>query len=413
MAETKSVEQLLNELQTGMTDYNSKMSTDFDEFKAGQKTFNDRIDAIETKLNKAPGVVGNDKDDDIEMKWNSDFERSLWQKGYLYNELDYIKEYVATHSKQEVPEYLKTIAGNDLSSGGYWLTPTISNRIIEKILLLSPMRNICSVETLRNGDELVMLGEAGTMPAGWTSERGSRASTDNMTLTEMRIPTHPMYAMPIMTQKMARIAAFDVEGWMTRKVAKYMAYLEGVAFVTGTGAGQPEGIITAANESGTSVVEVDSGSASTIADFDCLIDVQETLPEQYQANACWVMNRATKAVLRKFQDGMGRYMLEENVQQQYGISSEVMGKSTDMLFGKPIVYVPAMQDIKAAVNSVAQLPIAYGDFQEAYTIVDNPGIYTIRDEITTKGAVSLFTERLGVGGGAVNELAYVVLGIST
>jgi HK97 family phage major capsid protein len=413
MAETKSVEQLLDELQTGMTDYNGKMSTDFEEFKAGQKTFNDRIDAIETKLNKAPGVVGNDKDDDIEMKWNSDFERSLWQKGYVYNELDYIKEYVATHSKQEVPEYLKTIAGNDLSSGGYWLTPTISSRIIEKILLLSPMRNICSVETLRNGDELVMLGEAGTMPAGWTSERGSRAATDNMTLTEMRIPTHPMYAMPIMTQKMARIAAFDVEGWMTRKVAKYMAYLEGVAFVTGTGAGQPEGILTAARETGTSVVTVDSGSSTTIPDFDTMIDVQETLPEQYQANACWVMNRATKAVLRKFQDGMGRYMLEENVQQQYGISSEVMGKSTDMLFGKPIVYIPAMNNVAAAISSVDQIPIAYGDFQEAYTIVDNPGIYTIRDEITTKGAVSLFTERLGVGGGVVNELGYVTLTIHT
>jgi HK97 family phage major capsid protein len=84
-----------------------------------------------------------------------------------------------------------------------------------------------------------------------------------------------------------------------------------------------------------------------------------------------------------------------------------------MLFGKPIVYMPAMQDVKAAVGGVNQMPIAYGDFQEAYTIVDNPGMYSIRDEITTKGAVSLFTERLGVGGGVVNELAYVVLDIST
>jgi HK97 family phage major capsid protein len=412
MAEQKTMEQLITELQTGMTTYDEKMATKFDEFQAGQKTFQDRIDGIETKLNKAPGFVG-EKGDDIEIKWNSDFERSLWQKGYLYDELKYIKDFVDTHSKRETPEYLKTIAANDLTTGGYWMPFTMSSRIIEAILLLSPMRNIASVETLRNGDELVLLGEAGTMPAGWTSERGSRSATDNMTLTEMRIPTHPMYAMPIMTQKMARIAAFDVEGWMTRKVAKYMAYLEGVAFITGTGAGQPEGIITAANESGTSVVEVDSGSASTIPDFDALIDMQESLPEVYQQNACWVMNRATKAVLRKFQDGMGRYMLEENVQQQYGVSSEQMGKTTDMLFGKPIVYMPAMQDVKAAVGGVNQMPIAYGDFQEAYTIVDNPGMYSIRDEITTKGAVSLFTERLGVGGGVVNELAYVVLDIST
>jgi HK97 family phage major capsid protein len=90
-----------------------------------------------------------------------------------------------------------------------------------------------------------------------------------------------------------------------------------------------------------------------------------------------------------------------------------MGKTTDMLLGKPIVYMPAMQNVAAAVSAVDQMPIAYGDFTEAYTIVDNPGMYSIRDEITTKGAVSLFTERLGVGGGVVNELAYVMLEIST
>ena len=52
MAEQKTMEQLITELQTGVTSYNEKMSTDFDQFKAGQQTFQDRIDAIETKLNK-------------------------------------------------------------------------------------------------------------------------------------------------------------------------------------------------------------------------------------------------------------------------------------------------------------------------------------------------------------------------
>jgi HK97 family phage major capsid protein len=407
MAETKSVEQLLNELQTGMTDYTGKMSTQFDEFQKGQTAFGSRLDSIETKLNKAPGVVGNDKDDDIEIKWNSDFEKYLWTKKD-FNQLDYVKEYVATHSKSEIPEFYKTVASNDLISGGYWLTPQVSARIIEAIILVSPIRGIASVETLRAGDELVMLGEAGTMPAGWTSERGSRSATANMTLNEMRIPTHPMYAMPIMTQKMARIAAFDVEGWMTQRVSRYMAQLEGAAFINGTGSGQPEGIMTAATESGTSVINTHTGTSAAINDFDVLITMQEALPEVYQQNACWIMNRSTKAYLRKFQDGMGRYMIEDNVQQQYGLSSELPGPSRDMLFGKPIVYSPSMPNIGSSTY-----PIAYGDFQEAYTIVDNPGIYTIRDEITTKGAVSLFTERLGVGGGAVNELAYTVLTCQT
>jgi HK97 family phage major capsid protein len=156
------------------------------------------------------------------------------------------------------------------------------------------------------------------------------------------------------------------------------------------------------------VTNTHTGTSAAINDFDVLITMQEALPEIYQQNACWIMNRSTKAYLRKFQDGMGRYMIEDNVQQQYGLSSELPGPSRDMLFGKPIVYSPSMPNIGSSTY-----PIAYGDFTEAYTIVDNPGIYTIRDEITTKGAVSLFTERLGVGGGAVNELAYTVLTCQT
>ena len=403
-----TMEELIVELQKGVTDYNTKVDSRFDEFANNQKSIDDRLKAIETKQNTpGKGLIGFDKDDDLEYKWDQDFQKSLWTKGYQYDELSYIKEFVESHSKRETPDYLKTIASNDLTTGGYWMPFTMSTRIIERILLLSPIRNIAAVETLQNGDELVMLGEEGTMPAGWTSEHGARAATTNMTLTERRIPTHPMYAMPIMTQKMARIAAFDVESWITRKVSAYMAYLEGVAFVTGDGAGQPEGLITAIGETGSVVTHNSTGAAAAISDFDCLIDLQESLPEQYQQNATWLMTRATKAYLRKFQDGMGRYMLEENVQMQYGISSEVMQKSTDMLLGKPITYVPAMPAVGAQAY-----PILYGDFQEAYTIVDNPGMYTIRDEITTKGAVSLFSERLGVGGGAVNERAYCGLLVS-
>jgi len=41
---------------------------------------------------------------------DKDFQKSLWTKGYQYDELNYIKEFVDSHSKHETPEYLKTIA---------------------------------------------------------------------------------------------------------------------------------------------------------------------------------------------------------------------------------------------------------------------------------------------------------------
>jgi HK97 family phage major capsid protein len=404
MAEEKTMEQLIVELQTGVNDYSTKMEK---QLADSQKLINDRLDKIETKQNTPPGGAAAVTDKkDIEGEWSTELVKYMWTKSG-FDQLKYIHEYVDTHTKSEVPDYLKTIAANDLTTGGYWLTPTVSNRILETILLIDPMRSVCSVETLRNGDELTMLGEVGTFPCGWTTEQGARAATANMTLTEKRIPSHPMYAMPLMTQKMARIAAFDVEGWMTRRVARSFANLEGIAFVSGNGVGQPEGILTAARRTGTAITHTATGAAASITDFDVLIDMQESLNEVYQQNAVWLMNRSTKAYLRKFQDGMSNYMLESNVQLNYGVNA--VPRSGDMLFGKPIIYVPSMDNVGAAVGGVNRMPIAYGDFAEAYTIVDNPGMYTIRDEITTKGAVSLFTERLGVGGGVVDEAAITFL----
>lgn len=402
--EAKTMDQLVSEMSIGVADLNTKMSTKLDEFGLAQKTLNDRMDTLETKGNMPPGLVAKEKGDDIEEKWMAEYQHYLFTKSG-YDELTWIKEYVATHTKREVPDYIKTIAANDLTTGGYWMPSTMSNRIIEVIINTSPIRSIASVETLQNGDELTMVQEVGTMPCGWTSEVGARPATANMTLAEVKIPTHPMYAMPLMTQKMARLAAFNVESWMTRRVTEYYGFLEGVAFVTGSGTGRPQGLQTAANKAGTNVVHVDSGAAATLPDFDCLINCQEHLPEQYQSNATWIMNRATKAGLRMMQDGLGRYILEENVMMGYGVNATPI--SRDLLFGKTITYVPAMQNVGAAVGGVNVKPIMYGDFREAYTIVDNPGIYTIRDEITTKGLVSLFSERLGVGGGVVNEAAYI------
>ncbi|MER1940450.1 phage major capsid protein [Castellaniella sp. FW104-16D08] len=51
-----------------------------------------------------------------------------------------------------------------------------------------------------------------------------------------------------------------------------------------------------------------------------------------------------------------------------------------------------------AANS---LSLAFGDFREAYTIIDRIGIRTLRDPYTAKPYIRFYSTRR-VGGGAVN-----------
>lgn len=68
----------------------------------------------------------------------------------------------------------------------------------------------------------------------------------------------------------------------------------------------------------------------------------------------------------------------------------------DMLFGYPVridQYVPAI--------AASSLSLAFGDFAEAYTIVDRIGVRTLRDPFTAKPYIVLYSTKR-TGGGAVN-----------
>jgi HK97 family phage major capsid protein len=397
--ETKSVEQYLEDLEKGITTFNAK----FEPVNAQFKTMQERIDGLETKLNTPEaGPMASFDAKAIDLEWRTSYlDYILTGKGFDQDSI--IDQY-----KDAVPEFKKTMISTNLTTGGYWMPATLSARIIEALVNISPFRALASVETLKVGDTLEMINEVGAVMAGWTSESTvGRAATLNPTLGKISIPTHPMYAMPTLTQKMARQGSVDVEAWLVRKVSEYMAFLEGHEFILGNGAGKPEGISfrgdahIAAN---TVARHEHTGAATSIPDLDGVIAMQDKLNERFQANASWLMNRTTKSVIRRLTDGMGRYILEENVQ---------IGQP-DRLFGKPIYYMPDMATVTTAPSTftAADCVIIYGDIREAYQIVDMPGMVQIRDEISTKGLVQLYTERLGIGGQVVNDNAFVVMNVS-
>ena len=67
-------------------------------------------------------------------------------------------------------------------------------------------------------------------------------------------------------------------------------------------------------------------------------------------------------------------------------------------------YVPAL--------AASSLSLAFGDFREAYTIVDRMGIRTLRDPYTAKPYVVFYSTKR-TGGGAVNFEAVKFLKFST
>jgi len=400
----------VGELEAKLT----KISTDMDQIAE----LKSQIEEVMTKLQR-PGA-GTKADDEIaaEVKGFNAMVRADYQsKGKsMPAELD-AAQYAqyknaffklaagVTIDSLNADERKSLIAGSD-PDGGYMLPQSTVGRMVSKIFEQSTMRQLANVQVIST-DKLEGIVDNNEADAGWISELGTRSDTSTPQIGKYEIQAHEMYAMPKISQKLIDDAAMDVEGWLAGKIADKFARVEGTAFTTGTGVGQPRGLFnytTAATADdtrawGTFEHVVTGASADfTTTKADPLLDLIGAFKDQYLQNASFLMRREVRTKIRKLKGATSDLYLWEP-----GLAAG----TPDRLMGYPVKidqYVPAL-----AANS---LSLALGDFREAYTIVDRIGVRTLRDPFTAKPYIVFYSTKR-TGGGAVNFEAVKFLKFST
>jgi HK97 family phage major capsid protein len=285
----------------------------------------------------------------------------------------------------------KTLAVYAGQDGGYTVPKAMSAKIIQRVYETSPIRSIASVVSIGT-DSIEYIMDTGDFSQGWVSEAGDRPSTATSNFSKKTIAVHEQYAEPQATQKMLDDSEFNIEGWIASKVSDKFARMENTALVIGAGINSPRGLLTYAHSSSydvNSIEQINLGSSSVLTS-NGLIDLQNSLLEPYQGNAKWLMSRSSYGSLLKL-------IRSDNKFNEFLGLPNASGVAT--LLGKPIVIASDMPTI--ASNS---LSLAYGDFSQAYEIVDRTGIRLIRDQFTAKPSIKFyFTKR--VGGDVVNTQA--------
>jgi len=284
------------------------------------------------------------------------------------------------------------------AEGGY-VAPTEWDRTItDKLIEVSPMRQICRVQTISTGSFSKLFNNRGTA-SGWVGEAAARPETATPTFGSLTYRVGEIYANPAATQQLLDDALVNLEAWLAGEVQTEFAFQENVAFVSGNGANnRPNGILTyitgAANAAAHpfgAILVTNSGAASALTG-DGIINLATALPSAFTRNARFAMNRLTMRAVRILKDGDGNYLWQPSYQ---------MGMPA-MLAGYPMIEVPAMPDVAANAT-----PILFGDFDQAYLIVDSVGTRILRDPYTNKPYVQFYTTKR-VGGGLLNPEAMKV-----
>lgn len=148
-------------------------------------------------------------------------------------------------------------------------------------------------------------------------------------------------------------AQFDVAALVARKMGERIARAQAVHWITGSGAGEPEGIV------GAGITEDEDVDVHDTLDYDDLLDLETALDPSYEQGAKWVMSKATWSVVRAILDGDNRPLIQANASAGIGSGVE------KTLLGYPVVIDQEMPDFPGAGDEHF---MALGNWKEAYVI---------------------------------------------
>jgi HK97 family phage major capsid protein len=298
---------------------------------------------------------------------------------------EYTDSFRAHFAKGDVQAALNKGASDQ---GGYLAPVEWDRTIIDKLVQVSPMRQIASIQTISKTGFSKLINNRGT-GSGWVGETAARPETTTPTFSPLDFIPGEIYANPAATQQLLDDAEVDLEQWLADNVETEFAYQEGLAFVSGNGTNKPFGFLTyvtgAANAAKHpfGAIGVTQAASPTAVTSDEIVDLIYSLPSEFVADARFVMNRGTQGRIRKLKDAGNNYIWQP---------SFAAGQPAT-LAGYPITEMAAMPNV-----ATGAVPIAFGDFKRGYLIVDRMGVRVLRDPYTNKPYVMFYTTKR-VGGG--------------
>lgn len=323
------------------------------------KNIQDKIDALEIKMQRA------NFGSPIESKEDMTPEEKKEMDDYL----NWVRKGTVTEDMEK-----KAMSSDNNPDGGYLVPTNMSQNIITRIRKVSPVRQFADVVTISLGSEYKIPREKNDgYGYGWVGEREERPETENDKIEMLRFPVHEIYAQPKVTQTLIDDTAFNVENYISERVAQRFAQVEGRAFILGDGNNKPEGFL---NHPEVEKIEKQ-------LDYDGLIYLTYALDAEYSSNAIFLAKRSTIRDLRLLKDNDGKPLWQPSLQ---------LGEPNRLL-GYPIYEADDMP-----APGVGALSLVFGNFREGYQIVDRQGIRQLRDPYTSKPWIKFYTTTR-VGGG--------------
>ena len=275
--------------------------------------------------------------------------------------------------KRAFEQYLRT--GNietrsetmmNVSDNGAVIPASIANKIIDKVVEICPIYSLADRYNVGGTLSIPYYDESTqAIEVAYATEFTDLGSTSGKFIS-IELKGYLAGALSKISKSLINNSAFDIVGYVVNKVAQAFAkWIEKELLI-----GSSEKITGLCN-----ATQIVTAAAATAITADELIDLQESVPDAYQAGAIWIMSKSTRTAIRKLKDKDGNYILNKDATAQWGYT----------LLGKPVYVSDNMPAMKS--NSKA---IYYGDMSGlAVKVSENVSIEILREKFATQHAIGV------------------------
>ena len=298
-------------------------------------------------------------------------EKEGLPKDEAKTEIEIEKEERALNEEKAFADYIRGVVTNEratnmtLTDNGAVIPTTIANRIIKKVYDISPILQRSTKYNVKGTLELPYYDESTqAITVAFATEfqelESNIGKLDSITLTG-----YLAGALSLVSRSLINNSQFDIVSFVVDVMAYDISrFIEDVLL---NGKGSVKGLSDLTN--------VKTTASATAITADELILAQGKVKDVYQNNAIWIMSPATRDAIRSLKDGMGRYLLQDDISLPFGKS----------LLGKPIYVSDNMPEMTAGKNA-----IYYGDMSGLATkFAEELSIQVLREKYATMHAVGV------------------------
>jgi HK97 family phage major capsid protein len=260
----------------------------------------------------------------------------------VYDSIDYRKAFMnyVTHGTEIPGEFMNVDANTKTTDVGAVIPSTVLEKIIEKLESVGMILPLVTRTAIKGG---VTVPTSSVKPvATWVAE-GAGSDKQKKTTGTITFAYHKLRCAVSVSLETDTIALSVFETTLINNVTEAMVKALEQSIITGTGTGQPKGILAETPASG-QALEV------TTLTYSTLTEAEAALPLAYESDAVWCMNKKSFMAFIGIKDSAGQPICRVN----YGIN----GRPERTLMGRTVVltdYMPSFAAPAVATNTFAFL----------------------------------------------------------